>query len=263
MPHRVLWRSARCGHGILFDLCVSVIAGQFGGVGALRLLIGSDPARAATLGLAPVRKLLHRCLAGDLSAEPFTEETLRLVERLIAYLRQDKVAVRHYERGFLHAKAYLFHHDQVGPSSLNDRLQPFAAIVGSSNFTGPGLVSNRELNVVHRVLTDKEDPVDEAAVRSIAYLDPETAQKLLPGPLKMPLQLTSSDVLTAKKSPDVAERRMIKSEVGARAVNELTEWFERQWAASVDFKADLIDFWMRASSAQRVYSVRSIHEGAF
>ena len=72
---------------------------------------------------------------------------------LIGFLRDDKVQVRLYERGFLHAKAYLFHRDRIGPPNQSDRLRPFAAVVGSSNFTGPGLASNRELNLGHRVFT--------------------------------------------------------------------------------------------------------------
>jgi phosphatidylserine/phosphatidylglycerophosphate/cardiolipin synthase-like enzyme len=62
--------------------------------------------------------------------------TLRLVEELIGFLRDDKVQVRLYERGFLHAKASLFHRDRIGSHNQSDRLRPFAAVVGSSNFTG-------------------------------------------------------------------------------------------------------------------------------
>lgn len=40
--------------------------------------------------------------------------------------------------------------------------------------------------------------------------------------------------------PDT-DRRLIKSEVGARAVSDLMEWFERQWTESVDFKEELIE----------------------
>jgi len=42
-------------------------------------------------------------------------------------------------------------------------MRPFAAIVGSSNFTGPGLQSNRELNLVHRVILPEEEAVDREA----------------------------------------------------------------------------------------------------
>ena len=93
-------------------------------VGNFRLLIGSDPQSASDVGIKPHPKLLARQLSGDVEAEPFTEETLRLVEHLIAFLRAEKVEVRLYDKGFLHAKAYLFHHDHVGPHNRHDRLQP-------------------------------------------------------------------------------------------------------------------------------------------
>ncbi len=108
-----------------------------------------------------------KLLQGDLAAEPFSEATLRLVEELIAFLRTDKVQVRLFDEGFLHAKAYLFHRDAVGPHNRGDRLRPFAAIVGSSNFTGPGLTSNRELNLVHRVLTADDEAVDREAAERV------------------------------------------------------------------------------------------------
>jgi superfamily II DNA or RNA helicase len=192
------------------------------GVGAFRLLIGSDPQAAADVGMKPDRGQLARRLAGDVEAEPFTEATLRLVEDLIAFLHTEKVEVRLFDRGFLHAKAYLFHHDAVGPHNRHDRMQPFAAIVGSSNFTGPGLAGNRELNLVHRVFLHDDTARDDDAAQRIGYLRAEEGAPAAP-------------------AVDDAERRLIKSEVGARAVSDLMQWFERQWAQSVDFKADLIE----------------------
>src|SRR5258708_482234 len=113
---------------------------------------------------------LKKRMQGDLEAEAFTEATLKLIEELIAFLRDDKVEVRLYDHGFLHAKAYLFHQDKVGPHNRADRLRPFAAIVGSSNFTGPGLVSNKELNLVHRVILPTESAVDHEAAERASYL---------------------------------------------------------------------------------------------
>jgi hypothetical protein len=100
-------------------------------LGAFRLLLGSEPHAGEDIGLRadPQR------LKGDLEAEPFAAETLKLVEDLIALLHADKVQVRLFEKGFLHAKAYLFHQDKIDPHNPADRLQPYAAIVGSSNFT--------------------------------------------------------------------------------------------------------------------------------
>lgn len=198
--------------------------------GVLRLLIGAEPKAGSDVGLRPDRRGEYlNMLAGDLAAEPFSEATLRLVEELIAFLRTDKVEVRLFDEGFLHAKAYLFHRDVVGPHNRGDRLRPFAAIVGSSNFTGPGLTSNRELNLMHRVLTVEDEAVDLEAAQQLTYL--REAER---PPAETIFDPSGVDV------PEAA-RRLIKSEVGARAVSELTVWFERQWAASVDFKDALVD----------------------
>ena len=66
-------------------------------------------------GGRPNADQLTKRLQGDLEAEPFNEATLKLVEELIAFLRAEKVEVRLYDQGFLHAKVYLFHQDHVGP----------------------------------------------------------------------------------------------------------------------------------------------------
>jgi SNF2 family DNA or RNA helicase len=199
-------------------------------MGALRLLIGAEPRTGADVGLRPDRKAEYlNLLRGDLQAEPFSEETLRLVEELIALLRADKVQVRLFDKGFLHAKAYLFFQDRVTEHNRSDRLRPFAAIVGSSNFTGPGLYGNRELNLVQRVFTDDDAPVDKEALFKVEYLLERKEEQAEPTPDPMGLSL-----------PDTA-RRLIKSEVGARAISDLEDWFERQWADSVDFKDALVE----------------------
>lgn len=196
-------------------------------LGVFRLLLGSDPQTGADLGLKPSKTALKARLQADLEAEPFTAETLNLVEDLIAYLHADKVQVRLYNKGFLHAKAYLFHQDRVGANNPADRMRPYAAIVGSSNFTGPGLVSNRELNLVHRVIQPDEDPHDREAARSVSYLEFGGNRETILDP-------------SGVEVPDES-RRFIKSEVGARAVADLMRWYEEQWSESVDFKADLIE----------------------
>jgi hypothetical protein len=172
-----------------------------------------------------------------------------LVEQLIAFLRAEKVAVRHYNKGFLHAKAYLFHHDRVSPQNRGDRLQPFAAIVGSSNFTGPGLTSNRELNLVHRVLLPEDEAVDRDAARSVDYLRREEG---LHAARETILDPSGVDV------PDAA-RRIIKSEVGARAVNDLMAWYERQWADSEDFKEELIELLDSSKFGSREYTPYEVY----
>lgn len=198
-------------------------------VGAFRLLLGSEPQTGGDIGLKPNdRKVLLARLRGDLEATAFTPETLKLVEDLIAFLRAKKVEVRLYDAGFLHAKAYLFHQDIIGPHNRSDRLRPYAAIVGSSNFTGPGLTTNRELNIVHRVFTTEDEATDHEAAESVRYLEAQTGER------ETMLDPTGIEV------PSSA-RRMIKSEVGARAITDLTRWFQKQWESSKDFKEDLID----------------------
>jgi hypothetical protein len=191
-------------------------------VGAFRLILGTEPHTGADVGLKPNAEPLKQRLQGDLEAEPFTEVTLKLVEELIAFLRADKVEVRLYDKGFLHAKAYLYHQDIVGPNNRADRIRPFAAIVGSSNFTGPGLVGNRELNLVHRVILPTEDAMDREAAERAGYLEMLHDRETLFDPAGIDL-------------PDEA-RRLIKSEVGARAISDLMRWHERQCADSVEFK---------------------------
>lgn len=108
-------------------------------LGGFRLLIGSDPQAGADIGLRPHdRKVLQGRLRSELDAEPFAVETLRLVEDLIAFLRSEKVEVRLYDKGFLHAKAYLFHQDDVSDHNRGDRIRPYAAIVGSRRMNWSG-----------------------------------------------------------------------------------------------------------------------------
>jgi hypothetical protein len=116
------------------------------------------------------------------------------------------------------------------PRDLYDRVKAAGfiwAIVGSSNFTGPGLVSNKELNLVHRVILPTEEAVDREAAERVGYLE----------------TLKQRETLLDPSGVDVPEdaRRFIKSEVGARAITDLMTWYERQWADSVDFKDGLVE----------------------
>jgi len=94
-------------------------------LGAFRILLGTDPQSGADVGLKADPNALKARIKGNLEAEPFTEETLKLVEDLITYLQAEKVEIRLYDKGFLHAKAYLFHQDQIGLQNLADRMRPF------------------------------------------------------------------------------------------------------------------------------------------
>ena len=121
-------------------------------LGSFRLLLGDEPQEGESVGLRP--RAASR-LIRELNEAPFSEETLLAVEDLVAFLRRDMVDVRAYSKGFLHAKGYIFYGDL--PVGGADRFQPIAAIVGSSNFTGAGLVTNRELNLSHKTTLSENE----------------------------------------------------------------------------------------------------------
>jgi len=210
------------------------------GLGTLRLLLGAEPATGEQIGLRPDAGNVRGLIRKDLEALPFDERTLRLVEDLIAYLRRDSVLVRLHDRGFLHAKCWLFYSDRPGQQLLFDRFRPIVAIVGSSNFTAPGLTSNRELNLAHKVLLDPTEVDDPEAVYAVSWLtDVRPSERITP-----------------------ENRQLLKSEVGARAIIDLEAWYERQWADGRDFKEELIELAGRLQvRAEGVHPLPGLHEG--
>lgn len=196
-----------------FDLVRSGLAG----LGSFRLLLGAEPRSGEEIGLRPGSDAVRGLLRRDLEDLPFDESTLRLVEDLIAYLERPATAVRLYESGFLHAKAYLFYADRS--ENRWERFLPVAGIVGSSNFTRPGLTTNKELNLAHKTVLSDEEAADD---------------------LKTPPWTTSEDVREPESGWDVEGMRRVKSSVGARAIAELDAWYEAQWQEARDYKADLV-----------------------
>lgn len=188
------------------------------GLGNLRLLLGAEPRTGEQIGLRPNTQATILAMRRDLEVASFDEPTLRLVEDLIAFLGRNGVAVRLYERGFLHAKCYLFYNDH--PTAGWDRFQPVVGIVGSSNLTGPGLTSNQELNLSHKAVLSDEEVLDDLTTPP------------------WPISETAREQTTGY---GLEARRQIKSSVGARAIAELDRWFEERWQAARDFKADLIE----------------------
>src|SRR5262249_4872927 len=138
--------------------------------------------------------------------------------------------------------------DRMTDSNWGDRLRPFVAIVGSSNFTGPGLSSNRELNLVHRVLLPDEDAVDREAAKRTGYVAHDLERETLIDPAGV-------DV------PDPS-RRLIKSEVGARAVMDLMRWFEDHWGQASDFKSDLIELLDASKFGTKEYTPYEVYTKA-
>ena len=141
-------------------------------LGAFRLLLGAEPHSGADVGLRPNPQALKARLKGDLEAEPFTEATLKLVEELIAFLRADKVRGPALRQG-LPARQGV----PVPPGQGRARTTapigcgPSPPSSAPATSPGPGLVSNRELNLVHRVILPTEDAVDREAAERVAYLE--------------------------------------------------------------------------------------------
>ncbi len=181
---------------------------------SFRLLLGSEPGGPRELGL-------RRALRRDLEEASFDRETLRQVEALTRFLRRKEVLVRLYEQGFLHAKAYLC----FGDETPGDRFVPVVGIVGSSNFTRAGMTTNQELNLTHKTVIEEREAED---VEAQAAVEP-VLRAQVPG-----------TALSAAAVPGTS-RRAIKSEVGARAILELLDWYDARWAQARDFKPDLIE----------------------
>ena len=196
------------------------------GLGNFRLLLGDEPEAGSDLGLREAGARPVKGLIRDLAKENFNEQTLRLVEDLIAFLRKEHVQVRLYTGGFLHAKCYLFY-----SGGGFERFNPVAAIVGSSNFTRPGLLTNKELNLAHRA---NLSPAEVGPERVKGFLESSDRKRLA--------ELSDLERVTAANVP------------GVLAINELSAWYERQWEAARDFKDVLIDLLDASKFGRKAYT---------
>src|SRR5260370_12253570 len=183
------------------------------GLSSFRSLLGDESEVGADLGLREAGAKPVKGLIRELDEASFNEKTLQMIEELIAFLRQEHVLVRLYTKTFLHAKCYLFYGD-----SDSVRLAPDTAIVGSSNFTRAGLLTSRELNLVHRATLAAEEVAPER-VRGI--MESRDRKKLA--------QIDEEQRIYAANVP------------GLLAMHQLNEWYERGWSDARDFKEDLIE----------------------
>lgn len=100
----------------------------------MRLLFGREAtSRKDTAVSIEPSDIAETSLINELDKLTIDEQSAKLVDDLINFLKQDRVQVRKNPNRFTHAKCYIF----------DD-----AVIVGSSNFTKAGLTTNVELNAV-------------------------------------------------------------------------------------------------------------------
>ncbi|RJQ74160.1 MAG: helicase [Desulfobacteraceae bacterium] len=115
------------------------LEGQWQQVDRIRILMGDEASRRTRDALVEGLKEIHQRLDGSLELEKEGNDFLAGVPAIVEALRTGKITCRVYKKNKFHAKAYITHarHAVMGSTAL----------VGSSNFTLPGLTQNVELNV--------------------------------------------------------------------------------------------------------------------
>ena len=196
------------------------------GLNSLRLLLGDEPEVGMDLGLREAGAKPVKGLIRELDEASFNEKTLQMIEGLIAFLRQEHVLVRLYTKTFLHAKCYLFYGD-----SDFARLAPDTAIVGSSNFTRAGLLTSRELNLVHRATLSAEEIAPE---RVKGMMESRERKRLA--------QVDQEQRISAANVP------------GLLAMDQLNQWYEQCWSDARNFKDDLIDLINASKFGRKEYT---------
>ena len=105
----------------------------------LRILMGDEVSKrtkkALLLGLQEIKNKLDQSIEDEKEKNDF----LIGVSAIVEALRNRQIQCRVYTKEKFHAKAYITHAKQAVVGS--------SALVGSSNFTVPGLTNNVELNV--------------------------------------------------------------------------------------------------------------------
>src|SRR5262249_13478999 len=108
-------------------------------VDQIRILMGDEVSRRTRAAIEQALARITSRLDSSLEAEKQTNDFLAGVPAIVEALRAGKIHCRVFRKEKFHAKAYITlpRMEAVGSSAL----------VGSSNFTAPGLTENIELNV--------------------------------------------------------------------------------------------------------------------
>ncbi len=115
------------------------LEGEWQKVEKIRILMGDEVSKRTKRSFEKGLKEISARLDGSLEREKTKNHFLSGVPAIVEAIREGKIECRVYRKDKFHAKAYITHArmDVVGSSAL----------VGSSNFTFPGLTENIELNV--------------------------------------------------------------------------------------------------------------------
>ncbi len=109
----------------------------------IRILMGDEVSKRtkATLekGVHEIRQNIQTRLDSSIELEKLQNDFLAGVPAIVEAIKSGKIQCRVYKKGKFHAKAYITHARLEVVGSV--------ALVGSSNFTLPGLTENIELNV--------------------------------------------------------------------------------------------------------------------
>lgn len=108
-------------------------------VDRIRILMGDEVSLRTKNAFARGLQKIHSRLDVSLENEKLKDDFLKGVPAIVEAIRSGKVECRVYRRDKFHAKAYITHGRAAVVGSF--------ALVGSSNFTFPGLCENVELNV--------------------------------------------------------------------------------------------------------------------
>lgn len=137
-----------CGISTRFDIATGFfeigalleLDGEWQKLEGMRILMGSETtARTHRLLRDTLTEQAQEKLDGSMEREKAQNPFLRNVPAIKEALQSGKIQCRVYDKGKFHAKAYITHAklEVVGSKAL----------VGSSNFTRPGLTQNIELNI--------------------------------------------------------------------------------------------------------------------
>ena len=103
-----------------------------------RILMGDEVSMRTKRAFAEGLKKIAQRLDGSLESEKAKDDFLAGVPAIVAAIRAGKIECRVYRKDKFHAKAYITHGRAAVVGSFG--------LVGSSNFTFPGLCENVELN---------------------------------------------------------------------------------------------------------------------